>query len=137
MSGPVGVGTSTFAGITMKFSSADGKTMYQLTAGEADDTADDAATKTYCPGDKPDYGTCDMTVLVRGANIEEFDTLVTNRTIATLTHTLPLDGSSGVNATLAGNAFISTHSLVASENGVLKGPISFRWQSKPTPTNEA
>lgn len=137
MSGPVGVGTSTFAGITMKFSSADGKTMYQLSAGEADDTADDAATKTWCPGDKPDWGTCDMTVLIESGKIAEIDTLVTARTVATLTNTLPLDGSSGTNGTLAGDAFISSHTLVASENGALKGPISLRWTGKPTFTNES
>ena len=137
MSGPVGVGTSTFAGITMKFSSADGKTLVNLSAGEADATADDDTSKRYCAGDKPDYGTCDMTVLIKGGSISEIDTLVTARTEATLTNTLPWDGAAGTaQATVSGNAFISTHSLVMSENGVIKGPISFRWVTKPTFTDE-
>jgi len=134
----VGVGTSTFAGITMLYNSPAGKTYYNVTAGEADCTPDNGPNaKEWAPGDKADWGTSDMEVLIQGTKISEIDDLISARTVATLTHNLALEVAGNTASTLIGQAFISTHSLVASENGALTGPISFRWTTKPEFTDEA
>ena len=131
----VGVGQTTFAGITMLFSSPAGKTFYNVTAGDADCTPDSTGTsKEWAPGDKADWGTCDLEVIIEGTKIDEIDTLIDARTVATLSNTLPITTGGLTGAVVAGSAYISTHSLVSSENGVLSGPISLRWQTKPTTT---
>ena len=131
----VGVGTTTFAGITMLFSSPAGKTFYNVTAGDADCTPDGAGTtKEWAPGDKADWGTCDLEAIIEGTKIDEIDTLIDARTVASLSNTLPVTAGEATGAVVAGSAYISTHSLVASENGTLSGPISFRWQTKPNTT---
>ena len=72
MAGPsTGTGSLDFAGITMKYYSPDGFTAFSFDAGKADSTADDATSKTYVPGDKPDYGNLTGTILIDGTDIEE------------------------------------------------------------------
>jgi hypothetical protein len=136
MSGTIGTGTSTFAGLTMKFYSPAGKTLYNVDAGTADCTPDDAATKEWAPGDKPDWGTCDLEVLVQATLLDEIDTLIAAKTKATLANTLPIEVSGNTAGTVSGEAFIASHSLVLGENGSMTGPMSFRWTSKPTITEE-
>ncbi len=134
--GAQGTGVLTFAGLTAKFYSPDGFTLFDVDAGVADATADDATEKAACPGDKPNWGTLSGTILILPSSMAEIDTLVSARTVGALSWSAPLE-SLTTNGTIAGNAFIATVSLVATENGSLTGPITFQWSTKPTITNEA
>lgn len=133
--GAQGTGVLTFAGLTAKFYSPDGFTIFDVDAGVADSTADDSATKEACPGDKPNWGTLSGTILILPTSMLEIDTLITAKTVASLSWSAPLE-SLTTNGTISGNAFIATCSLVAAENGTLTGPITFQWSTKPTIVNE-
>jgi len=132
-----GTGTLDFVGITMKYYSPDGFTAFSFDAGKADSTADDATSKTYNPGDKPDYGNLTGTILIDATDIAELKTILDACTTDTLTLTLPLSVTGGTAGTVIGQAFIETLDLNTAENTRVLAPVSFAWASKPVITAES
>lgn len=134
----VGTGSLTWGGFTnMKFFSPDGFTIIDVDAGVADCTPDDAASKEWAPGDKPNYGQATGTLIVLTEEWAEIKAAIDARTIALATYTGPLQTSTnGTNGTVSGQAFIATVSITSEENGIVKAPVSLQWQSAPAIANE-
>lgn len=131
-----GTGKLDWAGITgMRFYSPDGFTVMDVDTGVTDCTPDDATSKEWTPGDKPNYGQCTGTLIVLTQSWEDLTAAIDGRTVAELVYTGPLQGS-GTAGTATGQAFIATMSLTSEENGVCRAAVAFQWQSKPTIVNE-
>ncbi len=133
--GAVGTGSMVFAGISMKYYSPDGFTVFSFDSGKADNTADDDTEKNWCAGDKADYGSFTATIILLPLSFTELTIIMDAATAATLTWTSPKEGA-GTAGTWAGTAFLNTMDLNPTENGTLVGPATFVWESKPVAVNE-
>jgi len=136
MAKTIGSGNLTFGGLTGKFIAEGGFEIDGKSVPEVECTADDSATEEWGVGNVPGYGQMRGQYRILATSIDELDSLI--GTSATLTYTFEIESSGNTtNATLAGTAYFIECPISAPKNGLVEGAAVFRWETKPTYSNEA
>lgn len=132
-----GLGTLTFGSLTAKFHSPDGFQVVSATVPAVDCTDDDDTVKTYVAGNLKDFGELTGTIQVLPTSIAELSSLLGTSGTATWTCEIENGSGNGTNATVSGTAILTSVTLNAEENGLVKGPATFKWAGAVTFTNES